>query len=515
MKRENFEEILKYDIQEDILDEIYKNIEININKFIKNQLIKYKKEIEIRYRNPWNVNYKYLHNAYAGKIIGSPNIYEIYICPLLIKNLYKFAFYISNLEIFKINKNEDKQLFANHLLYFWLYFISLHEYSHIILGHIDYKKSTTGILEFIDISCLSSDQLLESQAIEFEADSTAAILTFATILDLKKEINKNLKNKITNKELIFNHLLGLYFLFDFFDSSPKVKQKKIDHPLGTERVMFFNGSINFKVDELIKFLNISKEDFLLESGLSLISYLKYLEMTENEIVLNINLFLKKLEIFDDKKILDRYKNLKLIDLDNEIVTNIKQLFKENPEDAINAIKSLTTKDKRINKCWINIEDERFGKLTLAQILNDTRYSINSQNYTMDIFPLDVIGSYQKPFIHTSLINILSGKNKYRFFEFFDSKKVNYDENYFFKEFETDEPIYISFNDISGVQRYIVSTGNHRTLIGSFFQMIDNSFKLRGVICREYTIDWNKFSPSRIVFWKTYFDMNSFFKRIEI
>lgn len=61
---------------------------------------------------------------------------------------------------------------------------------------------------------------------------------------------------------------------------------------------------------------------------------------------------------------------------------------------------------------------------------------------MDISPLDVIGSYQKPFILTSLINILNGKDKYRFCEFFDSKKANYDANYFFKEFEIDEPIYI-------------------------------------------------------------------------
>lgn len=128
---------------------------------------------------------------------------------------------------------------------------------------------------------------------------------------------------------------------------------------------------------------------------------------------------------------------------------------------------------------------------------------------MDISPLDVIGSYQKPFIHRSLINILNGKDRYRFYEFFDSTKANYDANYFFKEFEIDEPIYISFNDINGVKRYIVSTGNHRTLIGSFFQMIDNSFELRGVHCREYTIDWTKFTTNRIIFWKTYFNIDKF------
>ncbi|AXX89294.1 hypothetical protein CKA55_07250 [Arcobacter suis] len=514
MKKEDLEKLLVYELSKEKMESIYINIETNLNKFIKNQFIKYKKEINIRYRNPWSTNYKYQYNAYADKIIGIPNTYEIYICSLLIKDLYTFAHYTSTLDIFRINKNDNRQLFADSLFYFWLYFISLHEYSHIILGHTDYKRSSKKILEFIDLSCLSEDQLIESQAMELEADSTAAILTFASILSIKKEINKGLK-KLTDKDLIYNHLLGLYFLFDFFNPISKEKRKKASHPLGIERAMFFNGSINLKVDELRKELNISKDDFLLESGLSLISYLRYLGMTDNEIVLNSNLFLKKLDIFDNKKILDRYKNLRLIDLDNGVITNIKQIFHENPENAISAIKTFTSKNKNINKCWINIGGEKFGKLTLDQILNNEKYSICSKTYTMDIFPLDVIGSYQKPFTHTSLINILNGKDRYKFCEFFDSTKANYDTNYFFKEFEIDKPIYISFNDINGVKRYIVSTGNHRTLIGSFLQMIDNSFKLRGVICREYTIDWSKFSPSRIVFWKTNFDMNSFLKRIEI
>lgn len=207
--------------------------------------------------------------------------------------------------------------------------------------------------------------------------------------------------------------------------------------------------------------------------------------------------------------------MKLNDLDNRVVTNIKQIFHENPENVISAIKTFTSKNKNINKCWINIGDEKFGKLTLDQILYNKKYSICSKSYTMDISPLDVIGSYQKPFIHTSLINILNGKDRYRFCEFFDSTKANYDPNYFFKEFEIDEPIYISFNDINGVKRYIVSTGNHRTLIGSFFQMIDNSFKLRGVHCREYTIDWTKFTTNRIIFWKTYFNIDKFLEKIKI
>lgn len=207
--------------------------------------------------------------------------------------------------------------------------------------------------------------------------------------------------------------------------------------------------------------------------------------------------------------------LKLNDFDNGVITIIKQIFQENPENGINTITTFTSNDKRINKCWINIGDEKFGKLTLDQILNNNKYRIHSKSYTMDISPLDVIGSYQKPFIHTSLINILNGKDRYRFCEFFDTTKSNYDKNYFFKKFEIDEPIYISFNDINGVKRYIVSTGNHRTLIGSFFQMIDNSFKLRGVHCREYTIDWTKFTTNRIIFWKNYFNIYKFLEKIKI
>lgn len=65
--------------------------------------------------------------------------------------------------------------------------------------------------------------------------------------------------------------------------------------------------------------------------------------------------------------------------------------------------------------------------------------------------------------------------------------------------------------ISSVSKW---SGNHRALLGSFFQMMDNNFKLNGVTCRKYYIDWSKFSKSRIVFWKNYFDNDKFLKKIE-
>ena len=301
------------DIPFETLESIYDNVELNINKLIKNESIKYKKKVKINYRNPWSVNNKYIRNAYAGKINGYDNLYEIYICPLLIQDLFKFAFFIAGYKHFKIsNEESEKQIFAHHLMYLWLYFISLHEYSHIILGHVDYDETSQTIYEYIDITSLTSDKLIESQAMELEADSTASLLFFGSLLSVKNNINKDFKNKISDKDIIFNYLLGLNFLFHFFDMRPKDKTKPQTHPLGTERALFFNGSILNKAKDFSNKLNLDEEEFSLINSLALIQYLNYIGLTNKEIPNKLVEFVKKMEIFDTNKIRDRYNIHRLI-----------------------------------------------------------------------------------------------------------------------------------------------------------------------------------------------------------
>lgn len=203
---------------------------------------------------------------------------------------------------------------------------------------------------------------------------------------------------------------------------------------------------------------------------------------------------------------------------------LKRFFDHNPEEAWKMLQEFSKNSKYTQKKWFNINKERFGKFTLNDIFTfdkkenedkKVKFLSSSKCKTIDISPLSIIGTYQAPFFDNTLIDILKNEKKSRVMEFFDSSNPKYVQDYFFKDIEVDEPIYISFNDINGIKRYIVATGNHRTLLGSFFQMIDSSFKLKNVTCREYNIDWSKFSKNRFVFWKYHFDYNKFLEKIKI
>jgi hypothetical protein len=307
-------EILDFEIPFDKLEEIFDNVEINLNKYIKNDGIKFKRKVQIKYRTPLNVNYKFQNNAYAGKIIGRNDTYEIYVCPLLIKDLFKYSHVVAGYNCFKI-KNEEKyrQIFAYHLMYFWLYFITLHEYSHIVLGHADYKTSTNNtISEYIDLSCLSSDEKIEAQAMELEADSNASGLFFASLILVNEKIKEELEYNIEKKDLAFSYLLGIYFLFDFFDLSHKNKPKVLTHPLGIERSLFFAGSIRTNAQELSKILKVDKNMIENIAESSILAFFDYLNISKKMHQSEFMAFLAKINLMDKKKIRERYKKYRLL-----------------------------------------------------------------------------------------------------------------------------------------------------------------------------------------------------------
>ena len=197
-------------------------------------------------------------------------------------------------------------------MYLWIYFISLHEYSHIISGHVDFDTNEQTIFEFIDVSSLNSEELIIKQAMELEADSVAALLFFGSFLSVKNNINKSFKNKQTDSDIVFNYLLGINFLFHFFDMKPKDKSKPQTHPLGTERALFFNGSILKKIIDFSEKTSLKKEEFQLISSLALIQYLNYIGL-DNEQIPNVLIeFLEKMQTFDKYKIRDKYRQHRLL-----------------------------------------------------------------------------------------------------------------------------------------------------------------------------------------------------------
>lgn len=318
---EQIKDIFSREIPYEQMEFIYSAVEANINKFIKNDAIKYKKDIEISFQNPWSAKEepKYLHNACAEKV--GTNKYEIYICPLLIKDLFRFAFYIAGYRGFRIQKSEkDLNMLAFHLLFNWLYFISLHEYSHVIMGHNDYKASTKSqigfeqastISEYIDTSMLTSDELIASQGMELEADSTAAELFFATILTVENHIKSAYENEYKFEDIIYDYLLGINFLFYFFYIS-RGDSKSRTHPLGSERALFFQGSILHSKDKLPKTSSFQEINIELIVGLATVEYLNFIGIEDKDIGVLLVRNMEKLKVFDSKNIRVEFDKFRLI-----------------------------------------------------------------------------------------------------------------------------------------------------------------------------------------------------------
>lgn len=107
-------------------------------------------------------------------------------------------------------KCEIRKNYANGLFHFAILFLIMHEYAHIVNGHIDYKNSKTGS-SFIFEMVKSCDSGLNSQAIEFDADNFAAFVGITNIIGRYK--NRFNLNPITRP--FFNSLDEAIFLWAF------------------------------------------------------------------------------------------------------------------------------------------------------------------------------------------------------------------------------------------------------------------------------------------------------------
>lgn len=305
MTKEELENILKLEIQEETLDEIYSQLNNMVNEYKK---ISYNKKIEIIYRDRISAHTeeKYLNNACARNI--GDNKYEIYICPLLIKDLYRFACLIAGYKGFKLDSsNKIRNILIKQLIYYWLYFIIFHEYIHIIRGHVDYniisRKNESTIYEFIDLKCLSKEDLIISQGMEFQADEGATLLLFKNFLTEKSSIKNQYNINYTDNDLIFDYFLGMNFLFFFFDA--RSKNISSSHPLAKERVIFFNDSIMRYFKEMGK---INADAYL--------EYIKYTNKKEIEVENIMKSFVQKMESFEKKNIEKLFEPYKFIPIQN-------------------------------------------------------------------------------------------------------------------------------------------------------------------------------------------------------
>ncbi|MES2792854.1 MAG: hypothetical protein V4719_24795 [Planctomycetota bacterium] len=85
-----------------------------------------------------------------------------------------------------VPKDRQRQIYAIHLCHLVFDFLSAHEIAHIANGHVDYKAAERGIPYVGEVGWLpdTPEGNLESQAMELDADSTAARVLVQTVKGL-------------------------------------------------------------------------------------------------------------------------------------------------------------------------------------------------------------------------------------------------------------------------------------------------------------------------------------------
>lgn len=167
-------------------------------------------------------------------------------------------------------------------------------------------------------------------------------------------------------------------------------------------------------------------------------------------------------------------------------TVLKKLFLENhlqPHKSIEKIYKLTKTHPDFNRILQKKETSKFNNLFETA-------KIKNVKETEDISPLNIIGSVRPPRDYLTSINKLLQRND--FIKFFTKHNI-YDSNYFFEnlyEIDKEEAIICqSFNDKNNNKFYFISHGHHRCIIAMFLQMIEPTYKLKGILVEEHTLNW--------------------------
>lgn len=283
------EKLHNENISDEEWNDILFNISHNINQIIKNKdFEKYlKRKIDINII--LNQNIENDPNAYVNKIDN--NDYEIIIGEKLLKVLFYYSYEIinENLIFEKVKRNEVNQeklyKVASTIFYFWVHFICLHEWAHIVNGHLDFNNSNVPYFEFNNNNNISDDSIL----IEMDADIQASKVLIDEFLDslkiLKKEIGES------NIILIENFHIMMYYLFDLFF---RINGKNIrnTHPSNLDRMISLSIIFDEKLIKKEKLLKIQKEKLKNIGNQAIfkftIKYLKDYKLNKNKLMEDFN-----------------------------------------------------------------------------------------------------------------------------------------------------------------------------------------------------------------------------------
>ncbi len=166
---------------------------------------------------------------------------------------------------------------------------------------------------------------------------------------------------------------------------------------------------------------------------------------------------------------------------------IQELFDNEPEEIYSLILKYICDKELKSKKWVDYGNQKFGASTFFDAFKRSKIHEN-----IDIEPIQIIGTVNHSnFSNRPLFDIFSDKErKYRFIECF-SKNNNHHKDYFFSKInarnESEAMTFYSINDLQGNKKYIIRHGHHRSLIAYFLQLIDNSYRLKGIEVTELVL----------------------------
>ncbi|WP_345971811.1 hypothetical protein [Sulfurimonas diazotrophicus] len=214
-------------------------------------------------------------NAYAGKLENKK--YEIVISRELLILMRHYSYKIidysllfSELERCEKNKKTLSQV-SDIIFYFWMDFICLHEWSHIVKGHLeDYDNNNSTKKLHFEFGKLCEDNE-DSIYLEIDADRNAGKIMFGRFAWSIPRIQEVLN--VDESEIVFNFCIGMLYLFDliFFIGG----NNRQCHPSPVDRMMILGASmseaLHIKHDilkmsekELNKIVERSAQRFILE-----------------------------------------------------------------------------------------------------------------------------------------------------------------------------------------------------------------------------------------------------------
>jgi len=232
-------------------NDIFMNVTHNINQLIKNEysdrFLKYPIEVVFEL----NQDIKNDPNAYA-KRIGHKK-YEIVIGKKLLTSVYDYSKDIVYKNLVFANITKSNKLLSDKIsliiFYFWMDFICLHEWAHIVRGHCEYVNKEKTYYEFNINS--KEDSSTNNLYFEIDADKFSTRYftgKFSLCIDQIKEIG------ILDDNIIMLEIMtSMLYLFDLF-SQLHDGNKIGSHPLPINRIVVF-------VSAVIETVNLKKDLF--------------------------------------------------------------------------------------------------------------------------------------------------------------------------------------------------------------------------------------------------------------